>query len=131
MNFGGDEGVSSYDIIGDVHGHSDKLEALLVALGYQHRRGVYRHPERQAIFVGDLIDRGPGQVATLKIVRAMTDANTARVTMGNHEFNAIAWSVPDITNDGTYLRPRHGEKGKRNRAQHRAFLAEVGEDSAE
>lgn len=121
----------SHDIIGDIHGHADKLEALLQALGYQLRKGAWRHPTRKAIFVGDLIDRGPGQLRTLELVRAMIDAGSARVAMGNHEFNAIAWATPDPENEGRHLRPRHGAKGEKNRAQHEAFLAEIGADSAE
>ena len=120
----------SCDIIGDIHGHADRLEALLKELGYQHRNGAWRHPSREAIFVGDFIDRGPGQLRTLELVRAMIDAGSARATMGNHEFNAIAWATPDPVNDGHHLRARHGDKGRKNRHQHEAFLAEVGEDSA-
>ena len=119
------------DIIGDVHGHADRLEALLRALGYTHARGAWRHPSRTAIFVGDLIDRGPGQLRTLELVRDMVEAGTARVTMGNHEFNAIAWATRDPEHPDHHLRPRHGEKGEKNRRQHRAFLEEVGQDSAE
>jgi hypothetical protein len=118
-----------HDIIGDVHGHADRLEALLVALGYEHRAGAWRHAARTAIFVGDFIDRGPGQLRTLELVRAMLDAGSARATMGNHEFNAIAWATPDPANQDRHLRPRHGERGEKNRRQHRAFLTEVGEDS--
>ena len=43
----------AYDIIGDIHGQADKLEALLRTLGYRDTAGAWRHPERQAIFVGD------------------------------------------------------------------------------
>jgi hypothetical protein len=120
-----------YDIIGDIHGHADQLEALLSKLGYQHRGGAWRHPARTAIFVGDLIDRGPGQLRTLRTVRAMIDAGTARAVMGNHEFNAIAWATPDPETPGAHLRERRGAKGEKNRAQHRAFLEEVGPDSPE
>ena len=121
----------SFDIIGDIHGHADKLEALLTAMGYVDRGGVWRHPSRTAIFVGDLIDRGPGQLRTLRLVRAMHDAGSALVTMGNHELNAIAWATPDAQADGHHLRPRHGVKGTKNLTQHQAFLTEVGPDSAE
>ena len=48
-----------YDLIGDTHGHADALQKLLEQLGYAKQKGVYRHPERQAIFLGDFIDRGP------------------------------------------------------------------------
>src|ERR1700730_16347728 len=102
----------NYDIIGDIHGHAAQLELLLRTLGYQHRNGAWRHSDQVAIFVGDLIDRGPEQLPTLKMVRAMTDAGSARVAMGNHEFNAIAWATPDPVNDGHHLRPRHGRKGE-------------------
>ena len=49
----------------------------------------WSHPKRVAIFVGDLIDRGPEQLGTLKLVRDMVEMGNARVVMGNHEFNAI------------------------------------------
>lgn len=105
-----------YDIIGDIHGHADALAALLSDLGYRERAGAWRHPRRQALFVGDFIDRGPGQVATLNIARSMVDAGSARAVMGNHELNAIAWFLPDENNPGEYLRPRHSPKyGQKNR----------------
>ena len=119
----------NHDIIGDIHGHADQLEALLTELGYRHRTGAWRHPSRTAIFVGDFVDRGPGQLRTLELVRAMTDAGSARAVMGNHEFNAIAWATPDPVRADHHLRPRLGEKGAKNRQQHAAFLAEVGEDT--
>lgn len=121
----------AYDIIGDVHGHADRLEALLKALGYRVSNRAYRHPSRTAIFVGDLIDRGPGQLRTLRIVRAMVEAGSARCIMGNHEFNAIAWATPDPEAKGDYLRPRLGASGEKNRKQHDAFLSELACDSRE
>ena len=72
----------NHDIIGDIHGHADHLEALLTQLGYQHRNDAWRHPSRTVIFVGDFVDRGPGQLRTLELVRAMTDAGSARAVMG-------------------------------------------------
>jgi hypothetical protein len=120
-----------FDIIGDVHGHADRLEALLALLGYENRLGAWRHPTRTAVFVGDLIDRGPGQLRTLGLVRAMWEAGTANVVMGNHELNAIAWATPDPRNNAHHLRPRHGDKGHKNHRQHEAFLSEVGPDSPE
>jgi hypothetical protein len=115
-----------YDIIGDIHGHHDQLEALLRKLGYRESGGAWRHAGRQAIFVGDLIDRGPKQVETVTAVRRMVDAGTACCVQGNHEFNAVAWFTPDPANPGMYLRP-HDAK---NTAQHLAFLDQVGENSA-
>lgn len=90
-------------------------------------RGIRSHPSRQALFVGDFIDRGPRQVDTYRMVRAMVEAGTAQAVMGNHEFNAIAWATPDpnAQEPGRYLRPRHGSKGAKNQQQHKAFLQEV------
>ena len=121
----------NHDIIGDIHGHDEKLEALLKGLGYRLKTGAWRHADRTAIFVGDFIDRGPGQLKTLTLVRDMIEAGSARAVMGNHEFNAIAWATPDPKEDGAHLRTRLGAKGEKNRRQHEAFLAEVGSDSRE
>lgn len=114
-----------YDIIGDVHGHVEALQALLLKLGYRERSGAWRHPERTAIFVGDLIDRGPHQIEAVRLVRAMVEAGAARVTLGNHEYNALLWATPDPEHPGEFMR-RHIEK---HRHQHRAFLEAVGEGS--
>ena len=46
-----------YDIIGDVHGQADMLKELLRQIGYTTKNGVYSHPERKAVFVGDFINR--------------------------------------------------------------------------
>jgi hypothetical protein len=110
------------DIIGDIHGQCDKLVALLAHLGYSKSDGVWRHPGRTAIFVGDLIDRGPGQMATVELVRGMVDAASARCILGNHEFNAIAWVTADPELPGKFLRD-HQKPG--NRQQHQAFLDQV------
>lgn len=120
----------SYDIIGDVHGHHDKLEALLKTLGYRERNGAWRHHERSVIFVGDLIDRGPDQLATLKLARAMVSGGSARVVMGNHEFNAIAFATLYPGGHGEFCRTHEGREGLKNREQHEKFLAAVGEGSA-
>jgi hypothetical protein len=71
----------AYDIIGDIHGHADKLEALRRTLGYRDTAGAWRHPERQVIFVGDFIDRGPAQLRSLDIARRMVDAGVALAVM--------------------------------------------------
>lgn len=116
----------SYDIIGDIHGQCQKLEALLRTLGYRESGGAWRHPSRQVIFVGDFVDRGPEQVRTVTTVRRMVEAGVAQAVMGNHELNAIAWHTPDPASPGEFLRPRfHPERGPKNRALHRMFLAEV------
>lgn len=95
-----------YDVIGDVHGHADELESLLQHLGYEQKAGVYRHPDRQAIFLGDFVDRGPDVPRVLDIVRRMRDAGTAQSVMGNHELNLLALHVSDPACPGEYLRRR-------------------------
>src|SRR5688500_5921581 len=81
-----------YDVIGDVHGCADDREVLLAQMGYDVRDGAYRHANRTAVFVGDLIDRGPAQLRVLQTVKAMVDAGSARMVLGNHEFNALAYA---------------------------------------
>ncbi|MFD9391203.1 polynucleotide kinase-phosphatase [Streptomyces sp. NPDC060000] len=71
-----------FDIIGDIHGCAFELEALLGKLGYAD--GV--HPEgRQAVFVGDLVDRGPDSPGVLRRVMAMVRSGNALCVPGNHE----------------------------------------------
>lgn len=84
-----------YDIIGDVHGHASLLKKLLQQMGYQKINGVYRHPERKAIFVGDFINRGPEIRKTVKIIRGMVENEQALAVLGNHEINAIIYYVKD------------------------------------
>lgn len=115
---------AGYDIIGDVHGHANELEALLHHLDYRKHGGAWRHPERTAVFVGDLIDRGPRQLEAVDIVRRMVDGGHAQAVMGNHEFNAIAWEMEDEY--GQPLRPHTDD----NRRQHVAFLAAVADKPA-
>ncbi len=62
-----------YDIIGDIHGQADKLEALLTRMGYRNTSGHWQHHDRQAIFVGDFIDRGPDQMLTVNLARRMVE----------------------------------------------------------
>ncbi|MFE0626390.1 polynucleotide kinase-phosphatase [Streptomyces sp. NPDC058864] len=77
-----------FDIIGDVHGCSSELETLLGKLGYVD--GV--HPEgRTAVFVGDLVDRGPDSPGVLRRVMGMVAAGDALCVPGNHENKLGRW----------------------------------------
>ena len=106
-----------YDLIGDIHGHHDKLTALLKKLGYKPAGPGFQHPEgRKVIFLGDYIDRGPGIREVLHTVRAMVEAGDALAIMGNHEFNAILYHTPD--DKGGYLK----ERNVRHRRTHLATL---------
>lgn len=97
-----------YDIIGDIHGCATALRHLLYKLGYREgAQGFVYHDSsrpRQAIFVGDLIDRGSEVVETLSIVKTMWDHGNAQVVMGNHELSAIAWHTPYQQG---FIRPRN------------------------
>ncbi len=80
-----------FDVIGDVHGCGDELDALLDALGYAPGQdGVRRHPDgRKAVFVGDLVDRGPRIVHVLRTVMAMVQAGCALAVPGNHDIKLV------------------------------------------
>ncbi|KUN69151.1 polynucleotide kinase-phosphatase [Streptomyces canus] len=71
-----------FDIVGDIHGCALELESLLGKLGYTD--GV--HPEgRTAVFVGDLVDRGPDSPGVLRRVMSMVKSGNALCVPGNHE----------------------------------------------
>ncbi len=85
-----------FDVIGDVHGCRAELEQLLTELGYalEHdgagRPVGARHPDgRRAIFVGDLVDRGPDTPGVLRLVMGMVAAGTAFCVAGNHEVKLL------------------------------------------
>ncbi|MEU0899721.1 polynucleotide kinase-phosphatase [Streptomyces massasporeus] len=109
-----------FDIIGDIHGCAAELETLLGKLGYVD--GV--HPEgRTAVFVGDLVDRGPDSPGVLRRVMAMVKSGNALCVPGNHE-----------NKYGRYLRGRkvqhtHGlaETIEQMTGESEEFVAEVRE----
>ncbi|MFF5727473.1 polynucleotide kinase-phosphatase [[Kitasatospora] papulosa] len=110
-----------FDIIGDIHGCSSELDTLLGKLGYEDGS----HPEgRTAVFVGDLVDRGPDSPGVLRRVMSMVSSGDALCVPGNHE-NKL----------GRYLKGRkvqhsHGlaetvEQLEREDAEHPEFREEV------
>jgi protein phosphatase len=89
-----------FDIIGDIHGCCDELEELLGQLGYRQTQSaeddplwgnvVYQHPEgRMAVYVGDLVDRGPRILDAVKIVHNMVVAGSALCVPGNHDMKLM------------------------------------------
>ena len=89
-----------FDIIGDVHGCFEELVSLLESLGYQFTPppaeggakdgfSVFHPQGRRVVFVGDLVDRGPGVVNVLKLVMSMVADGTAFCVAGNHESKLV------------------------------------------
>lgn len=85
-----------FDVIGDVHGCRDELEELLDRLGYviarddEGRCVDAAHPDgRQAVFVGDLVDRGPDSSGVLRLVMGMVANANALCVSGNHEAKLV------------------------------------------
>ncbi|HEY3545085.1 MAG TPA: polynucleotide kinase-phosphatase [Propionicimonas sp.] len=103
----GDHGP--FDVIGDVHGCRSELEALLGALGYavvrddEGRPVDAAHAEgRRALFLGDLVDRGPDSPGVLRLVMGMVAAGHALAVPGNHE-NKLVRAL-----DGRQVQVSHG-----------------------
>ncbi|MGM0783524.1 MAG: metallophosphoesterase [Pseudomonadota bacterium] len=120
--------LEGFDLIGDVHGCGATLASLLEKLGYHQRGGVYRHPRRRAIFLGDLIDRGPRIRLAVNIARRMVEEGEAEIVMGNHEYNALAYCQRAPSRLGReWLRehtPRHNRIIKETLEQYRDHPAE-------
>lgn len=112
---GVETGFEGVDIIGDIHGCAYTLEKLLQSLDYRKSDGVYWHASRKALFLGDIVDRGPHIREALKLIKGMVDAGSAECILGNHEFNALAYTWPrEDKKDGKvrYLRP-HNRRNNR------------------
>jgi protein phosphatase len=89
-----------FDIIGDIHGCCDELEELLGRLGYVEScldyddsdwgNRAFVHPEgRKAVFLGDLVDRGPRILDAVKLVRNMVYLGSALCVPGNHDMKLL------------------------------------------
>ena len=83
-----------FDIIGDVHGCFDELRELMTTLGYSIQRNgeglrVVTPEGRKAVFLGDLVDRGPKIPEVLKLVMSMVEAGAALCVPGNHDMKLL------------------------------------------
>ena len=80
-----------FDVIGDIHGCGAELETLLTRLDYRIERDEQgrpvgaHHDRRRAVFLGDLVDRGPDTPGVLRLVMGMVAAGNALCVSGNHE----------------------------------------------
>ncbi len=84
------EEAGPFDIIGDIHGCAEELQLLLNKLGYGvTRQGrefqVIPPPGRRAIFLGDLVDRGPASPDVLRLVMSLVESGAALAVPGNHD----------------------------------------------
>ncbi|MFI1461048.1 polynucleotide kinase-phosphatase [Nocardia carnea] len=98
-----------FDVIGDIHGCRSELETLLATLGYRIDRDTAgravgaRHPAgRTAVFVGDLVDRGPDTPGVLRLVMGMAATGDALCVTGNHEHKLVR------ALSGRKVKPTHG-----------------------
>lgn len=76
------------DVVGDIHGQGEALDALLAALGYDEAGG--HRDGRRLLFLGDLVDRGPASLEVSQRVMRLCAAG-ALCLMGNHEYNLVEW----------------------------------------
>lgn len=67
--------------IGDIQGCQPRLEELL-------ERIHVASPDAEFIFVGDLVNRGPRSLETLRRIRAL--GTSAQVVLGNHDLHLLA-----------------------------------------
>lgn len=65
-------------VIGDVHGCLPTLEKLLARID----------DTMHLIFIGDIINRGPNSLETLRLIRSL--GKRARVILGNHDMHFLA-----------------------------------------
>ncbi len=98
-----------FDVVGDVHGCRAELESLLTRLGYVLSRDDAGRPDgathpdgRTAVFVGDLVDRGPDTPGVLRLVMGMVAEGSALCVTGNHEHKLVR------ALDGRDVRVSHG-----------------------
>jgi protein phosphatase len=101
-----------FDIFGDLHGCAEELRAVLVNLGWERYElpepespwgaECWRHTDRKAVFLGDIVDRGPFVLETLRIVRNMVKPGHAFCVAGNHDVKLMRWLR------GKQVQVRHG-----------------------
>ncbi|TGE25162.1 polynucleotide kinase-phosphatase [Hymenobacter aquaticus] len=102
-----------FDIIGDVHGCYDELLQLLAKLGYTVETepaldardlGVrVTSPDgRRALFLGDLVDRGPASPQVLRLVMSMVQGGQALCVPGNHDIKLLRYL------NGKQVNEKHG-----------------------
>nr|WP_100423096.1 polynucleotide kinase-phosphatase [Sediminihabitans luteus] len=121
-----------FDVVGDVHGCAAELRTLLEKLGWAIDVDAAgspvgaTHPEgRTAVFVGDLVDRGPDTPGVLRLVMGMVDAGTALCVSGNHEaklVRALRGAKVQVTHGLAESLAQLDDAGEEFRARALAFM---------
>jgi len=115
------------DIVGDVHGEIDALNALIAHLGYD--TDGHHADGRLLVFLGDLTDRGPDSPAVLQRVMSLVENGAAQCIVGNHELNLLR----DVEKHGNdwWVRPGAPSEfpavsiGRENKSAAQRFLAQL------
>ncbi|MBY3433541.1 polynucleotide kinase-phosphatase [Rhizobium laguerreae] len=98
-----------FDVIGDIHGMTDELEALLTKLGWgfvwtgegEERAVTLRHPDdRKLVFVGDAVDRGPRSLDALRIMRSAVESGVGYAVASNHDARVSRWLRGHAVSEG-------------------------------
>lgn len=115
-----------FDIVGDVHGCHRELVELLDRLGYDTTVDPIVHPEgRRVVFLGDLVDRGPGVAEVLDTAMSMVEAGSALCILGNHENKlgrALAGRNVKVTHGLAESLDQLAQRGDAFREQVRDFI---------
>ena len=72
--------MSTYFVVGDIHGKAQMLEELMTEWD----------GKAQLVFLGDLIDRGENGKRSIEIVKDYVDHHGAVCLSGNHEYMFLA-----------------------------------------
>jgi hypothetical protein len=93
------------DCVTDIHGCIEEFREILGKLGYAYVDGVWKHPTRKLVVLGDLVDRGPDSLSVVREVMAMCKAGTAHCVIGNHDDKFLRFLK------GNKVKPSHGLDG--------------------
>ena len=84
-------------VVGDVHGHVERLAALLRAAGLVDRRLRWSGADARLWLMGDLVDRGPDGIGAIDLVMRLQREGDVHCLLGNHEAALVgALRFPDV-----------------------------------
>ncbi len=77
------ESMANTYFIGDLQGCADQLQTLISKIEQISSNNYY-------IFAGDLVNRGPKSLETLRLVRKLQQTGQAESVLGNHDLHLLA-----------------------------------------